>query len=315
MSALDERPPVVRPEPDDEPDFRSGDQIAPGYTVVQHASRGDAFDVYEVFSAERLCSCMAKVVRPERRQVLWVRRRLLQEGRLLLTLTHPHLLRAFATIPGPCPVVILETLPGPTLEELVDERRRRLSAVDLAHLGRHLCSVLHYLHGHGYLHLDLRPANVIADRGMARLIDLGLARRPGPAPQGAGTPAYLAPEQALGGEVTAATDVWGLGATLYEAATGRVPFDPDGAQEEELVAAGGYLQLHRPVQPVGRWRRLPGELAHVLGRCLSVEPGDRPTVLELYETLGALLPTDDAPGPSPRPAVRSASRGGTSAQK
>src|SRR3982751_1577681 len=75
--------------------------------------------------------------------------------------------------------------------------------------------------GEGVLHLDIRPANVMAEAGIAKLIDLSLAGVPGPARPGRGTRHYMAPEQALGGTLSAATDVWGIGATLYEAATGE----------------------------------------------------------------------------------------------
>ena len=162
-----------------------GHELTPGYTVIDHLSRGHALDVYEVFSAERMCSCVAKLVRPDRRDTQRVVDRLLQEGRLLGELAHPHLVRAFETRTEPEPVVILETLPGPTLEDLLDETRRALPLADLAHLGRHICSAMHYLHAQGFLHLDLRPGNVMSQCGVAKVIDLSLARPPGPAPRGA----------------------------------------------------------------------------------------------------------------------------------
>ena len=116
--------------------------MAPGYVVEELLSRGQALDVYAVFSRRRLCSAEAKTVRPDRADVERVRERLLLEGRLLQTMAHPHLPRAFETIREPVPVVIVETLMGDTLEELVArlkiERARRLPSTDLAHLGRQL---------------------------------------------------------------------------------------------------------------------------------------------------------------------------------
>lgn len=276
-------PPILAP----------GDELAPGLRVVELLSRGQALDVYEVFSADLLCSVVAKTVRPDRAQVTRVRDRLLLEGELLQRFAHPHLPRAFATIVEPVPVVVLETIAGPTLEEIIDTRARRLPATDLAHLGRQLCSAAHYLHRQGYLHLDIRPANVVARDGVAVLIDLSVARPPGPVRRGLGSREYLAPEQARGGTASAATDVWGIGATLFEAATGVAPFAPLDADEDAAWEAGVFLQRLRPAPATSTFgRRLPGALADVIAQCLCRDPDDRPTVLEVHERLGLLVIED-----------------------
>lgn len=269
--------------------FRAGHRIAPGYTVQQHLSRGDAFDVYEVWSSLRQCSCIAKTVRPDCRSRR-MQERLAAEGRLLVEATHPHLLRAYEIVGGERPVVILETLPGPTLEAMVENARRRLASGDLCQLGLQLCSVVGYLHRRGCLHLDIRPANIIASDGLAKLIDLSLARPPGPAPAGNGCPNYLAPEQARGDAVWSGTDVWGIGATLYEAATGQKPFAPLDASEQELCDRDGYVQLVRPVVPLRRLRRgLPSRFVAAVEQCLQPSPSRRPTVARLTRELTSLL--------------------------
>ena len=231
-----------------------GEEIAPGYEVVELLSRGQALDVYEVYSHARLCSCVAKTLRPDRVRVDRVRKRLLQEGRLLQTLTHPHLPRALDTIAGPVPIVVLETLTGDTLEALVLMRSRRLPALDLAYLGLQLSSAVHYLHTAGYLHLDIRPANVLAEAGTATLIDLSIARPPGPVRRGLGTREYMSPEQARGGEVTAASDVGGLGVTLFEAATRTVPFAVTGPGHltPRLAPPARDPPRRRPLRPHAR---------------------------------------------------------------
>lgn len=279
------------------PVLTPGDLIAPGYRVIELLSRGSALDVYEVWSEERLCSCVAKTVRPDRAHVQRVRDRLLLEGRLLTELAHPHLPRAFETVALPVPVVVVETSVGLTLEEIIDLRLRRLPLADLCHLGRQLSSAIHYLHGHGFLHLDIRPANVMAHGGVATLIDLSIASPPGRVRRGLGTQEYLAPEQALGGDVTSATDVWGLGATLYEAATGVAPFAPYDRAEEGLFASGEFLQLRRgPSPPSALGRRLPRPFVRLLDDCLTPEPEQRPQALEVHRALGELL---EGGGPPP----------------
>ena len=263
--------------------------IAPGYEVIEHVRRGEALDVYEVFSAHRLCSCIAKTVRPDRAHVERVRARLRLEGHLLQTLAHPMLLRGFETISEPRLVVIAETLTGLTLDELITERVNRLPLSDLCHLGQHIASAAQYLHGSGYLHLDIRPSNIIAEHGLARVIDLSLARPPGMVHPGVGSELYLAPEQGRGGLVTAAADVWGIGVTLYEAATHVRPFTALNDEDQEVVHHHRYLQLHRAAPPITRWRkRLPPAFASLIHACLEPDPDRRPSVLELWQSLDAI---------------------------
>jgi serine/threonine protein kinase len=287
LGSLEERGPVEDPEPTVLP---PGSELAPGLRVVGLLSRGEALDVYEVFSSDLLCSCVAKTVRPDRAHVTRVRDRLVLEGDLLARFAHPHLARAFGTVLEPVPVVVLETLAGPTLEEVIDVRARRLPWVDIAHLGLQLCSAAGYLHRQGYLHLDIRPANVVVRAGVAVLIDLSIARPPGPVRRGLGSREYLAPEQARGGEVGEPADVWGIGATLYEAATGSAPFAPADEAEEATWRAGGYLQLHRPAPaPSTSGRRLPPDLEAVIRDAMATAPADRPTIGEVHHRLGRLV--------------------------
>jgi eukaryotic-like serine/threonine-protein kinase len=257
-----------------------GTEVAPGYRVIEHLARGLALDVYDVWSVERDCRCVAKVVRPDRAGDRGPRRRLLAEGRLLLELTHPYIVRAYAVLVAPAPAVILQTLEGETLEHLIARRMRRLPVAELAFLGLHLCSAIHYLHGRGFLHLDLKPSNVVSDAGQAKVIDLSLARRPGPAPAGIGTRQYMAPEQARGDAVTAASDVWGIGAVLFDAATARRPFprSPDGR----------YAQLERRAESLAAYRRVPPALGELVDACFDPEPAGRPSVRELARLLEPL---------------------------
>jgi serine/threonine protein kinase len=251
-----------------------------GYELLERINRGRELDVYDAWSEERGCRCVLKTLAPQARGDGAAARRLRGEGRLLLSLTHPHIARAYEllTVDG-APVLVLETLGGATLSWMVREGGRRLGTEDLCHLGLQLCSAVGYLHRRGRLHLDLKPSNVISEAGIARVIDLNLARPPGRVPAGYGTAQYLAPEQARGGRVDAAADVWGIGATLFAAATAKRPFDGSGAE-----------QLERRAQPVRRLRRgLPKPLADVVDACLEPDPGDRPALADLDAELDALV--------------------------
>ena len=294
----------------DYPPLPAGGVLAPGYTVLEHLHQSNYFDVYDVFSEERACRCIAKAPRQDHLGREKTRQGLLREGGLLEGLTHPHIARLYEKIEEPLPVLIVETLTGETLAHLVDMRDNRLPLKEICHLGLHLCCALHYLHGRGILHLDLKPSNIVSERGMAKILDLSIAHPPGPTRKGAGTIQYMAPEQVRGDLVSPATDVWGIGAVLFEAATAEPPFnagyeetgyeeDPmdgtgtDGWTSTSGIGTGSDLgdheQLTRRADPVRVHRRVPAAFGETIARCLDPDPAGRPTVAELTVSLRALV--------------------------
>ena len=259
-----------------------GDTPVPGYRVLRHVRRGADVDVYEVWSEDRACACVAKIIRPDRRAKRRPTLRLLREGRLLRRLAHLHLARAYAVFPDP-PTVILEILTGKTLERRLQDSGR-LRPEEAACMGVQLCSALHYLHQQPLLHLDLKPSNIVCERGLAKLLDLSIAQKPGRARRGVGTRHYMAPEQANGGLVTPATDVWGLGVVLFEAISGEPAF--------RLTADGPrYPQLVARARPLAGQRRLPSKLGHCIDAALDPNPHARPTLMEAFATLAGLMPS------------------------
>ncbi|GAA4848335.1 hypothetical protein GCM10025787_33740 [Saccharopolyspora rosea] len=295
-------PTTTEPEP-----LREGQEIAPGYRVIEHMRRGSELDTYDAWSEQRYSRCFIKTVRPDQAREERVRRCLESEARLLLGFTHPHIVRAYELVERPDgPVLVMETLSGATLSHIIEARNRRLPARDIAHLGLHLCSAMRYMHDRGYLHLDLKPGNIIADAGRARIIDLNLARPPGLGHGYAGTPCYMAPEQVRGGVLGPAADVWGVGLVLYEAATGHQPFDRGDEPPEQPSEASWTSfqqrcpQLTEPVPPVRTRRRLPATMADAVDACLAREPAKRPTLAELSRALTTVTEIEeDAPVPHP----------------
>lgn len=267
---------------DSHPPLAVGLLLAPGYEVAEHLHRSNDYDVYDVYSYERACSCIAKVPRPDRLPERKVRRALLREGELLTSLMHPHIARAYEVLDTPRPAVILETLTGETLAHLIDESPKRLSVGEICFMGLHLCSAMHYLHARGLLHLDLKPSNVVAECGLAKVLDLSLARPPGKTRAGVGTSQYMSYEQAAGGELGPAADVWGVGAVLFEAATGEIPFRECGEHEP-------YEQLERGAEPVGEYRRVPADFGALVSECLSAEPARRPAIPEVAAALERII--------------------------
>jgi eukaryotic-like serine/threonine-protein kinase len=152
----------------------AGARLGDGLEVIAHLARSNVIDVYDAWSERRGCRVAVKALRPDRRRDPGARRALLREGRLLVRLAHPHPVRGYEVTAGERPVVVLETLRGATLAALIDQRP--LSPAETAHLGLQIGSALRYLHGEGLVHLDVKPSNVIADAGAAKLIDLSIAR-------------------------------------------------------------------------------------------------------------------------------------------
>jgi len=178
-------------------------------------------------------------------------------------------------------------------------RDPRLSAGVLATVAR----AIHYAHRRGFVHCDLKPANILLDAaGVPHVTDFGLARRVegdgSLTASGAllGTPSYMAPEQAKGERraLTPAADVYGLGAILYELLTGRPPFRAPTVMETVV------LVLESEPAPPGRLRRgVPPELEAICLKCLEKSPRDRFTsACELAESLEQYLRGEGSIGTS-----------------
>jgi eukaryotic-like serine/threonine-protein kinase len=164
------------------------------YQLLELLNSGHACDTYDAWSHERGCRVIVRTGDVRR------------EGRLLRRLTHPNIVRVYEVHRD---WMVLETLSGATLAALP-----ALEHDDAIEMGRQLCSAVGYLHRTGWLHLDLKPDNLIADGGRLKLIDFSIAQRPGRVAPGTGTRRWMAPEQEHGGVASEKTDVWGIAAVL-----------------------------------------------------------------------------------------------------
>jgi len=261
-----------------------GDVLGDGYLCVELLSRGEAFDVHDAWSAERHCRCIVKMLRPDVTSPA-MRRRLLREGQLLATLRHPHLAHGYQVLRDP-PLVASRTVGGVMLDAALSGGAR-LDAGQLAVIGGQLAAALRYLHEHGYLHLDVKPSNVAVEAGSAVLLDYSLAQRPGRVAAGTGTVGYLSPEQARGGRVGPAADVWGLGTLLFTAAAGRHPHDDDPSGAPGVAPDP---RAWREAPTLRRFRRnVPRSLSDVIDACLHLDHTGRPpldVVLAVCDALG-----------------------------
>ena len=220
--------------------------------------------------------------------------RLMREAQVLARLEHPHVVRVFdvGQVQGHV-WLALELVEGRTLEERV-RAEGPLPARIAADLIRRLALGLQHAHEQAVLHRDVKPSNVILDpRGEPRLVDFGLAldleahTRLSVEGAALGTPGFWAPELAAGQltRLGPTTDVYGLGATLYWALTGRAPLG--GATLAEIV----NRTLRGEVEPPSRHApEVPPELDAIVLRCLAREPGERwPTARELAQALARWL--------------------------
>jgi serine/threonine-protein kinase len=218
-----------------------------------------------------------------------LRRRFLREARLAARLNHPNVVRVFDVgVDDGLPFIAMEYVEGETLAELV-ARRGRLPAAEAAGLGVQMCAGLAAVHAAGLVHRDVKPQNLLLGReGTLKLGDFGIAlgeegTRLTLAGTVLGTIGYLAPEQARGEQVTAAADIYAVGAVLYELLTGRPP-------ERDVPL---------------RLRGVPSALAAVVTDCLAERPGDRPaSAAALARRLAPLGPEAETVALPADPALR-----------
>jgi len=215
-----------------------------------------------------------------------VRSRFVAEAQMLASLDHPHIVPVYDYIErdGLC-LLVMEQLAGGTAWT-------RFTAEGFdppATCAMVLCTAvaLEHAHGHGVLHRDIKPENLLftSDGAQVKVADFGIARvlaggrtMATSAGQVLGTPAYMAPEQATGGPVTPATDVYALGVTLYEMLSGTLPF-PRG----DSALAVLYQRVHTAPTPLAMVAPdVPSGLAELVMWCLATEPTDRPATANAF---------------------------------
>jgi serine/threonine protein kinase len=207
--------------------------------------------------------------------------RFLREAKAAARLRHPNIVRVHGigrTESGSY-FLVMDYVGGIDLEQRI--RRGNLSVEEAAEIVATIAEAVDYVHEHGIIHRDLKPSNVLLEGGTTPLLtDFGLAKivdaeTPDLAQSGhiLGSPCFLAPEQIRGnrGTIGPSTDVYGLGAILYNALTGKPP--RFGKSLEEVVA--DVLSLKPPVPPRFFSEGVPPPLERICLRCLSPAPADR----------------------------------------
>jgi len=217
-------------------------------------------------------------------------------------LTHPAVVKVFDTgIDGGVSFIVMELFEGHTLESLLAERGT-LEPEEAAGMVRSTLQGLGHAHRHGVIHRDVKPGNILIDRdGYVKVTDFGIAKAAFAGDDLTttgnllGTSRYLAPEQVTGGPVDARADLYSTGIVLYEALTGRTPF-----QAETHIATATMRLSKDPVPPRALRSGISRQLNEVVLRALARDPDDRyQSAEEMAEALERAVPSDGSPIPPP----------------
>lgn len=262
-----------------------GQVLAGRYRLVSLLGRGGMGAVWRAHDEQLDREVAVKELRlPEHlddaaRQTLIAR--LDREARAAARLRHPGIVTVHDRVTGDDgrPWIVMELVRGRSLDDLL-KAEGRLPPVRVAQIGLHLLDALRAAHRAGITHRDIKPANVLLEDDRVVLTDFGIAAVEGDATltgTGAvlGTPAYMSPEQVRGQEVTAAADLWSLGATLYTAVEGHPPFE--GASTGAIFIA---IATQDPIPSAHA-----GSLDPILRTLLHRDPSHRPTLDHLHSQL------------------------------
>ena len=247
-------PPAPAPEPPSAPrDPAIGRRIADGkYVIESLIGSGAAGAVYRATHRELRRTVAIKLLHPHYQQDPHFMTSFRAEALAASQLDHPNVMRVldFGQEPDGLFYIVMEHLSGRTLQSLLDEERR-LATERAVEIMIQVCAALSVAHDHGIIHRDIKPDNIMLvpsrnDEGAAfelvKVCDFGIAALQNPRAEDAdvaeandhiiaGTPEYMSPEQARGGEIDARSDVYSCGICLYELVTGRPPFLGDHAGE------------------------------------------------------------------------------------
>lgn len=273
------------------------------YRVERVLGSGGMAVVYLAYDDELNREVAVKVLADNLAGDAEFRRRFLREARVAARLSHPNVVGVLdAGEDGGRPYFVMEPVHGESLGAVL-ARRGRLEPAETLRLGVQAAAGLGHAHAHGLVHRDVKPHNLLLGRdGVLKVADFGIAR-PATATQQLtmagtvlGTAAYLAPEQAAGEEVTAAADVYALGAVFYECLTGRTPYRADTLVQLVTAQQNGEIRPLRELAPAtSPW------LEEVVMRCLARNPGYRPASAGEVERLLRDASAEDETRPLPRP--------------
>ena len=254
------------------------------YRIVERLGGGGMGIVYRAQDTRLDRTVALKFLPIEWCQESLLRERFTREARAASTLDHPHICTVFdiGETPEGQLFIAMAYCPGETLKERI--LRGPMPIDEAIGITIQIGEALEAAHAGGTVHRDIKPANIlITDRDQVKVVDFGLAKLAGEATvtrQGSviGTPAYMSPEQATGDEADGRSDLWSMGAVLYEMVTGRRAFAAD--HEQAILLA---ITTSDPT-PIDNLRpEVPAEVQRIIRRCLKRKPRER------YQGAGELV--------------------------
>ncbi len=247
------------------------------YRVTKPLGKGAMGEVYEAVDDVLGREVAIKTLNANARAEL-IGDRFRHEARAIAQLSHPGIVQLFdIDLTAQPPYLVMERVSGPSLDERLEAGPLRVE--ELVPLGIQIARALAAAHAAGIVHRDVKPANVLAaGAGTWKLADFGVAHVPDSSltitGQFVGSPAYSPPEALVKGVSAPTGDIYGLGATLYEAACGRWP---------RAEAQGALLAPVPPLRELAP--ELPAAVAAAIDRAVAFQPDQRPTAAELAEAL------------------------------
>ena len=201
------------------------------YEVLEVIGHGAFGTVLRAFDEKLQRVVAIKVMAPEMAATSPARKRFLREAQASAAIRHEHVVSIYAVEEKPLPYLVMEFIPGVTLQQRLDEHGP-LDVTSVLRIGRQIAEGLAAAHAQDLIHRDIKPANILLETGareMVKVTDFGLARAADDASVTqsgtiVGTPMYMAPEQAMGLKLDQRADLFSFGSVLYQMVSGRPPF-------------------------------------------------------------------------------------------
>jgi hypothetical protein len=262
------------------------------YEVLEEIGRGGMGVVLKAFDPSLHRVVAIKVLAPQLATSGVARKRFLREAKAAAAVTHDHIVTIHAVDEANgLPYLVMQYIAGQSLQDRLD-KEGPLELAEILRIGMQTASGLAAAHGHGIVHRDIKPANILLEDGVQRvkITDFGLARAMDDASLTqsgfvAGSPLYMAPEQARGEALDHRADLFSLGSVLYTMCTGRPPFR---AANTLAVLRRVSEDAPRPIRETNP--EIPDWLSEVVDKLLAKEPGERyQSAGEVVEVLGQQL--------------------------
>ena len=249
------------------------------YRVIREVGSGGMARVYRAINMSSRKVVAVKMLKEEFLNDQEFLRRFEREARASLELSHENIVRAYGVgVDNGVPYIVLEYVEGKTLKELIqDSPGGHLSVQQSIGICSQILDALSYAHAHGIIHRDVKPQNVIVTpRGKAKLADFGIAREATASTMTfsgknvIGSVHYISPEQAKGLPVTAESDIYSAGISLYEMLTGTVPFIGDTTVSTALMHLSAIPTPPKELNP-----SIPPALNDIVLRAIEKDPLQR----------------------------------------